>query len=204
MFEVILVKSEERLVIREDCKDRSMSLRVESITGWPEVGKEVIEECKAWLDKRGLKAWASICGCGDRCGGALRHILAFARLPVRGSHSGECAERAGGFWLQDSSGISSGRSVKESRGAAFGVTNLPHRIEIEGGQFLGLVLLQSIPGHDVRVPGCHWSKDGGGLCICVGLHHSVALPGLKSSVLKRASSFSVSHAPPQCSTCWCT
>lgn len=86
--EEIFAKSEERSVIREVCSDRSMSFNVVSITGCPEVGKAAMDECRAWLLRRELKAWASICGMGGRCGGASILILALAGLFRRLSPSG--------------------------------------------------------------------------------------------------------------------
>lgn len=66
-----------------------MSFRVVSITGWPEVGKEAMEECKAWFMEKGFGAWASISRRCVRSGSVSSRILAFAGLPGRGSHSGE-------------------------------------------------------------------------------------------------------------------
>lgn len=82
----ILVNREERSVISEDWSDSSMSFRVVSITGCPMVGKEAMEDCKAWFDWKGLKAWASICAGG---GGSIR-MQAFAGLPVMGLSPALC------------------------------------------------------------------------------------------------------------------
>lgn len=56
MSEDFFENSEERSVIREVCSDNNMSFRVVSMTGWPEVGKDAMDEYKAWLERRGLKA----------------------------------------------------------------------------------------------------------------------------------------------------
>lgn len=64
-----------------------MSLRVVSKTGCSVVGKDAMDECRAWLDIRGLKVWASFC---DRGGGASVSMQALAGLP-----SVRCVEDAG-------------------------------------------------------------------------------------------------------------
>lgn len=54
-----------------------------SITDCPDVGKEAMEDFRAWLYWKWLKAWASICE--EDCGGSGSiRMRAFAGLPVMG------------------------------------------------------------------------------------------------------------------------